>query len=304
MPNPEKPPFRVPLSFAVGGSVLAGTLVMAIVCAVAAVPFQLVALGALVGGLGGLSLATLLRQEEGDRQRNESLERLAASLALAPEHDLYVPYLAFRKTLTELAARTEPLLRKAAALKLASVNHQVESLPGGSMTFAGTEAWRAVYEALLGSPEVRVFRSVAWVRSPDYWQDRSGRRSMEANFDAADRGVLVERIVILRDDLWPRDRTLPADTILPWLEEQHDHGFNVSPVRESDLTAEPDLVADIGVYGDHACYIQELDEMARTIRFVLSFDPQAVRQATDRWHRLAGYSTPMNVLLDQVDENR
>jgi len=37
------------------------------------------------------------------------------------------------------------LLREIAALKLASVNAQIESLAAGTVVFAATETWRAVY---------------------------------------------------------------------------------------------------------------------------------------------------------------
>jgi hypothetical protein len=60
-----------------------------------------------------------------------------------------------------------------------------------------------VYEKLLTSPELKEYRSVALVRSGDYWQDAPGRQSMTANFDAVARGVLIERVIILRDELWP-----------------------------------------------------------------------------------------------------
>lgn len=127
---------------------------------------------------------------------------------------------------------------------------------------------------------------------------------MKANFEAAHDGVLVERIAILRDEMWPRGQVLPTNDILPWLEEQNNHGLRVYLVRESDLANEPDLLADIGGYGDRACGSPELDERSRTVRFVLTFDPQAVRLAKDRWRRLALFATPLGAQLDQSVEGR
>ncbi len=277
---------------------------MTLVCVFAGAPAQLAVLGALISILGGLFLSYLDQDEERDRRRNEVLERLAVPLTLAPEHDLYTQYLAFCKTLTDLANQTDPLLREIATLKLASVNSQIESLAQGTVVFAGTETWRAVYEVLLAGTDLREYQSAAWVRSKDYWQDAPGRQSMKANFEAVNRGVLVERIVILRDDLWPRGQILPTDDILPWLEEQNNHGLDITLVRESDLASEPDLLADIGVYGERACGTQELDERSRTVRFILYFDRQAVRLAKDRWRRLAIYATPLSTLLDQIDDDR
>ncbi|WP_305808359.1 hypothetical protein, partial [Staphylococcus epidermidis] len=155
-----------------------------------------------------------------------TIQRLAVPLALAPEDDLYPLYLTYSRTLTALAAQADPLLREIAALKLASVNAQIESLAAGTAVFAGTETWRAVYEQLLAGGSVREYRSVAWVRGRNYWQDAPGRQSMRANFEAVRRRVLIERIAILPDADWPTDAELPAEPIRSWLQEQHDHGLH------------------------------------------------------------------------------
>ena len=134
-----------------------------------------------------------------------------------------------------------------------------------------------------------------------YWQDEPGKRSMSVNFEAAHRGVLVERVIILRDELWPRNQLLPSQEILPWIEEQHNHGLWVTLVRESDLSSrEPDLLVDMGIYGDRAVGVQELDEMCRTLRFTLDVDPEAVQAADARWQRLLLYARSLRSLLDQL----
>jgi hypothetical protein len=121
---------------------------------------------------------------------------------------------------------------------------------------------------------------------------------MRANFAAVHKRVLIERIVVLSDALWPDDRGLPEEPIQPWLYEQHNHGLHLVLVRESSLSGEPDLLADFGIYGDRALGTQELDERSRTVRFTLSFDPQAVRLANDRWRRLSIFGIPYQSLLE------
>ena len=127
---------------------------------------------------------------------------------------------------------------------------------------------------------------------------------MAANFEAAHRGVLIERVVILRDDLWPKSDLLPTDEIRPWIEEQHNHGLWVALVRESDLESESGVLADVGLYGNRAVGIQDLDERARTVRFTLSFDRQTVRLARDRWERLYIFAIPYRTLLDCSEGER
>jgi hypothetical protein len=293
------PPRRTALlSFRFLGTSLIGSLVMALVATFAPPAAQLAVLGAFVSILVGLFVSYLEQEEARDRQRSELLERLAVPLTLAPEGDLYPCYLAYCRALTELAGQTDPLLREIAAIKLASVNAQIASIAAGTVTFGGTETWRAVYEQLLQAENIREYRSVAWVRSADYWRDPPGRQSMRVNFEAAHRGVLIERVAILPDIAWSDDQTLPVGAIAPWLEEQHDHGLHLLLVRESALDGEPDLLCDFGIYGNRAVGTQELDERSRTVRFTLSFDPQAVRLAEDRWRRLSVFGVPYQSLLE------
>jgi hypothetical protein len=197
-----------------------GSLVAALVSAFAPLPAQIAVLGALVSILGGLFVSYLAQEEDRDRRRTEAIERLAVPLALATEDDLYPHYLAYCWALTDLAAQTDPVLREIAALKLASVNGPIGLIAAGTVVFAGTETWRGVYEQLLAGATLREYRSVAWVRSTDYWQDAPGRQSMRANFEAAHRGVLIERIAVLPDALWPDERALPAEAVRPWFKEQ------------------------------------------------------------------------------------
>jgi hypothetical protein len=112
---------------------------------------------------------------------------------------------------------------------------------------------------------------------------------------------LIERIVILRDDLWPLDKLVPGGLIGRWIEEQHNHGFWILLVRESAVAAELELLADIGIYGMRAVGVHDLDERSRTVRFILMFDPEAIRLAHERWERLELFTTAYRQLLDQLD---
>ncbi len=289
------------LSFRFLGASLLGTLAMTLVSAFAPLPAQLAALGALVSVLGGLFLAYMAQDDERERRRAEVIARLQVPLALAPDPELFARYAAICKGLTDLAAQGDPVLREAALLKLSSLAGQVGALAAGTAVFEATEAWRTAYERLLRCKDVREYRSAAWARSPDYWQDAPGRASMEANFEAAHRGVLVERVVILRDHLWPAGSLLPGPEILPWIEAQHNHGLYLCLVRESELAREPDLLADFGIYGRRAVGTQELDEHCRTARFTLEFGGDAVRLAEERWRRLLLYAVPFRKLLDRAE---
>jgi hypothetical protein len=299
--DPSPPRRSVLLSFRFLGTALVGSLTMALVCALAPFPAQLAVFGAFISILGGLFVAYMEQEEERERRRDEVIAKLSVPLALASDRELYNQYLAICHGLMDLSRQTDPILREIAVLKLASVAGQIGALADGTVTFAGTEAWRTVYEKLLRSPDIHDYRSVAWVRSREYWQDQPGRQSMQVNYEVVHQGTLIDRVVILRDELWPRHSVLPSDEILPWLQAQHDHGIRVRLVRESDLASESDLLLDMGIYGERALGVQELDERSRTLRFVLDFDPRAIRLAKDCWERIVLYATPFRTLLDRAE---
>jgi hypothetical protein len=301
MSRDDDPPRRSALlSFRFLGTALAGSLVMALVCTFGPLPAQIAVLGAFISILGGLFLSYLAQDDQRERQRAEVIERLAVPLSLAPDRELYAQYLAICQALTELARKDDSILRQTALLKLASVVSQVQSLSGGTFVFSLTESWRTVYEQLLRSPDIRKYCSVAWVRTADYWQDPPGRQSIQVNYEAAHRGTHIERIVVLHAGLWPQGQLLPSPEVLPWIEEQHNHGLWIMLVREAELTREPDLLGDFGIYGDRAVGVQELDAHSRTLRFTLEFSSQAVQLAEDRWRRVSLYATSLRSLLDRL----
>lgn len=297
---PALKPRSVLLSFRFVGPALVGSLAMALVCALAPTEAQVAVLGAFVSTLGGLFLSHLGQESDRDRQLGQALEKLPVPARLARDPELFDQYAAFCRVLTDLADLPDPILRETAVLKLASVNAQLAPLSDGTVVFADTEGWRTVYEKLLASKALKEYRSVALVRTRDYWQDAPGRQSMAANYAAVARGVRVERVVVLREELWPAGAPLPSADVLPWIDEQHRHGVWVVLVREGDLAGEPGLRADFGIYGERAVGTQELDDRSRTTRFTLCFDPAEVRLAADRWDRLYLFGTPFQTLLDRA----
>jgi hypothetical protein len=276
-----------------------GSVLMGLVAAFGTPTAQLAMLGCFMSIVGGLFLAYLGQEEERERQRNSAIESLAAPLTLASDPELFRLYRSLCEGLTAVARQQHGILRDASVQKLSSVAEQVSGLAGGRMVFEQTEGWRTVYERLLLSRGLKTYRSVAWVQTLGYWQDSPGQQSMRVNFEAVASGVSIERIVILPDHLWRTKAALPASEILPWIVEQHVHGLRMALVRESEAAREPDLLADMGIYGSWAVGLQELDEHSRTLRFTLRIDLQAVRAAEDRWRRLALYAVPFENMRSQ-----
>jgi hypothetical protein len=188
--------------------------------------------------------------------------------------------------------------------QVAQISEQITRLAAGTIVYEGTETWRIAYEKLLRSRGLHLYRSVAWVKTTQYWQDEPGLQSMRLNFELHDSGWLnIERIAILTDEVWPKDEPLPKSPISEWIHEQHSHGISTKLVRESAVKSESGLLVDMGIYGSRAVGTQELDDSCRTVRFTLTFDFDAVAAAEERWGRLSVYATPYRDLLDHFTFN-
>lgn len=250
----------------------------------------------LVAGIVGLSF-TLIEQNS---WAGKNLGLLETPFFLSHDVEVFAHYRRIASSLLRLSQLRDPVFRETAVGKLTELADQIDELASGTVVFSGTETWRMTYETLLRTRGLYHYRSVAWVRSASYWQDQPGRESTRLNFEIHERdGVMVERIVILADELWPEPETLPVEQIRQWIHEQSSRGVDVRLVRESSLKSEPDLVADMGIYGNRAVGFQELDDECHTVRFTLHFDMDQLTAAESRWDRLKIYAMKYEEFLDQ-----
>lgn len=226
---------------------------------------------------------------------------LETPLLLASDELFYDRYRRISALLVTVSQRNDLVYRDIALDHLDTIVVQLATLAAGSVVYHNTETWRLAYELLLRSPGTYLYRSVAWVKDANYWQDEPGRKSLQVNFELQEQGRLnIERIAIVADQLWPAADWLPSEPVCSWLHSQHLRGICLKLVRESALQSEPELLADIGIYGSRAVGIQELDEHARTARFVLTFDFAKVAEAEARWNRLSVYAESYCLHLDRI----
>jgi hypothetical protein len=254
-------------------------------------------------GLVLISLAgVLLSRARPSWSPRQFSEIMSTALGLAADRDIYSRYCVLADGLAMVGQRKDSIFRQLALEHLDEVVRRSEIIAEGQFTFEGTEAWRIAYERLLRSPGLHLYRSVAWIKHADYWQDEPGRKSMAINFELHDAGRLsIERIAIIADELWPDGEVWPAETLRQWLHEQYARGLAIKFVRESELGKESDLLVDMGIYGSRALGIQELDAASRTVRFTLSFEPSHVAKAEERWERLNIYAESFAGYLDRYE---
>ena len=251
-----------------------------------------------IGLLAGLAVASSCRWLPSAAKTCDPAALREAAACLGDRPDLLLACDTFAHSLQGLASQTDPILREAIGVRLAAVQEELGNLARGRIVFQATEAWRTVYEQILRSPDILHYRSVAWLRNEDYWQDLPGRQSMQVNYDLLTYGVPIERILILCDFFWPVAAVRPATEICRWLERQYTRGMWLGLVRESALEAEPDLLCDFGIYGRRATGLLELDEQCRTTRFTFDFSPDGLRLTEARWKRLLIYAVSYADLLD------
>ena len=227
---------------------------------------------------------------------------LETPFLLARDADMYHLYQSVSESLLKASRNPDPIYREIALEHLDELTRKATAIAEGTFVFEGTETWRILYERLLRSPGVYLYRSVAWVKNENYWQDEPGRKSMAVNFELHDAERLnIERIAIIADGLWPAGEVWPTEPLRQWLHEQHARGIWVKFVRESALSKEPELIADIGIYGSRAVGMQELDDDCRTVRFTLTFHLARVIEAEARWSRLAVYAESLASYLDRYE---
>lgn len=224
---------------------------------------------------------------------------------LACDAAIFARYRRATELLLKVSRHPDPIFRIIALEQLDELVRRLTSIAAGSLVFEETETWRIVYERLLRSPGLYLYRSVAWVRTADYWQDEPARKSMTVNYELQNSNQLnIERIAIIADELWPSTQLWPVEPLRQWLHEQYANGIAIEFVRESTLQQEPDLKADIGIYGSRALGTQELDDHSRTTRFVLTFDFTKVTEAEARWNRLMIYAESYGEYLDRYNRSR
>ncbi|MCC7334650.1 MAG: hypothetical protein IT422_06120 [Pirellulaceae bacterium] len=241
-----------------------------------------------------LQVANKMDEAQPPPKTLETLLELAKDREVSRIHD------EIAESLKQIAAKQDPIFRRLALQKLQGVADQCQRLANDTIEFSSTEAWRIVYEELLRSPGLHLYRSVSYVESAHYWQDGPGQQSTRLNLELHDnREISIERTAIIADHLWPDLSVFPVEPIHAWLEEQHRHGIWIRLVRESKIRDEADLLADFGIYGSRAVGIQIADPAGRTLRFQLSFDFDKVLRAEAIWNRLAVYAISYRELLDQ-----
>ncbi|MDC0936280.1 hypothetical protein OAS39_08320 [Pirellulales bacterium] len=279
-----------------------GSVIIGAAAAWGTIGVQVAVLGVLVSALSGLLVAWLDQQERRDRAREDLLGGIAETVsALQDSPDLAHVFRNISGSLRALSDHTEPVLLSTALTKLVGVSTELDRMARGTIVFHETESWRTAYRELLRSEQLKIYRSAAWVKCDNYWQDAAGKQSIEDNYDAIDRGVLIERVFILPDALWATGQLLPAEPVLTWIGEQHDHGVWATLCREEDIRTEPDLPLDFGIYGV-AVGVQTLDAECRTREFRLEFGAEAVSLAEDRWQRLLLHAVSLRSLLDKSDD--
>lgn len=253
-------------------------------------------LGLLLSALIGLSLLIL----HGLRNRETQPRPLEVLLNLSRDSEISALHNSLAEALERIAEQGDSIYRQLALKRLQAISDQCSLIGDATIEFTSTESWRVVYEELLRSPGLHLYRSAAYIESPHYWQDGPGQQSTRLNLELHDQRVVgIERIAIIADHLWPETSLFPIDPLHSWLDDQHRHGIFIRLLRESDVGSDSDLLADFGIYGNRAVGTQLADPSGKTIRFVLSLDFEKLQKAEEQWNRLAVYAISYQELLDQ-----
>ncbi len=180
---------------------------------------------------------------------SNSLGLLETPFYLSHDTEIFERYKKLSQQMLRVSQRSSAVFRDLALQRLDKRAADCAAMGQGQIVFSETETWRIAYEQLLRDPVVFFYHSVAIVRHPQYWQDAAGMGSMQLNFQLIDQQIVnIERIVVIADELWPRNQDLPVEELRQWIHEQSVHGIWIRLARLSDLRNEPDLIrARLGI---------------------------------------------------------
>jgi hypothetical protein len=246
--------------------------------------------------LAGIAyVAVVLKQYIATEDKARSLPK-----TLACDSQFFEHFRLFAESLNAASHIPDPVFRNAALHQLAAIGQSLKNLGDGMLTFENTESWRLIYEQILRSKVVYSYKSVAWVRDLNYWQDEPGQKSIRLNQELVSRQQLsMERIFILQDALWPNGTECGDSKVTELLKENVRSKIKVFVIRESSLNNDQDLLVDFGIYGSHAVGYQVIDGRHRTHRFTIQFNFDAVALAEQRWQRLLAYAIPFEENLER-----
>lgn len=280
-----------------------GSLAAVLVGLYGTVSDQLTVVGTIVSSVFGMQLSYLRYCEKRDAVFAKLLRVMSPPRELVENPDYLALHRRMTSSIAVLAGGGHGTLHELAYSSLTELNSQISEMANGRLIYEHTETWRTAYEQLLENPAVTNYRSVAWFRGADYWQDVPGQQSTALNCRLADQGLLVHRVVIVADNLWPSNEPLPRTPVLEWIEQQHVHGILIRLVRESQLAGESELAMDFGLYGNEAVGFQIVGETGKTIRFELDFREDVKQIAVQCWDRINLFSVLYRDLLDQLQED-
>lgn len=158
------------------------------------------------------------------------------------------------------------------------------------------EAWRVHYQEILGQPDVIEYKSVAFVKSENYWHDETGKYSIQFNYELLKKRKSIERIFIIRDSVWNSTR------IKDWIREQKDKGIVVGVARESRIPPEEDLLYDLGIYGDRAVGYQTMNDDCKTTSFQFHFNKDTIEKTKEQFERLKIHTLLPSELEDYLNQ--
>ena len=171
-------------------------------------------LTAVVGIVVSILIGMAIAQGGRGWTSTDSASVFEASLELAGDRDVFDRSRLLSDSLLRISRQQDPIFREIALEHLDELVRRTATIAEGTFVFEGTETWRIVYERLLRSPGQHLYRSVAWVKNANYWQDEPGRKSMAVNFELHEAERLnIERIAIIADELWPVGEVCPPITM-------------------------------------------------------------------------------------------
>ena len=233
----------------------------------------------------GLYVTLLLGLIAADIRRAESIESLLKDsqdigLKISQDKDVKEFYENSVQSVCKIFQIRDSVFLRLARSRLNEFRLELATELSMGMISFRAEAFRVHYHEILSQPDVTEYKSVAFVKSENYWHDETGKYSIQFNYELLKKGKGIERIFIIRDSVWNSNR------IKDWIREQKEKGIVVGVAKESRIPPEEDLLYDLGIYGNRAVGYQTTNDDCKTTSFQFHFNKDTIDKAKEQFERL------------------
>jgi hypothetical protein len=236
---------------------------------------------AIIIGLLGIIITLLIEQiRTSVENREQVLNILALTQQVSDDEYLRARIESIVESFSTICnGKDQDLFLKEGRRSLTSCRDSLKNLAEGTFLIDEERRMRILIDILeKARPEEKIL-ATSYVDLGDWWKRDLGRRYLQANYEAVQRGVIIERIFIVR----PGEQEVEA-----FIEEQRKHNIIVRVVKESSV--KPHLKENFFLVEDSILSYSEYSRDGQLVRGYISQDSRKHSEYREKFDLLRDHS--------------